>query len=591
VQSCGADTPLVAYFSSEFAVDERLPIYAGGLGVLAGDHLKSAAELGVPLVAVGLLYREGYFAQSLDEHGWQRESYPASDPADLPLAPTGAEVAVTLAGEEVRARVWRYDVGRIPLYLLDTDVEGNSPAGRAVTATLYGGDREQRLRQELVLGVGGVRALAALGTRPSVFHMNEGHAALLGLERLRVEVARGMSFDEALERVRASTVFTTHTPVPAGHDVFDLPLAERYLGSFAGALGVSWTELATLAAERADDPFFGMTPLALRTAEWVNGVSLVHGRVSRAMWRDLWPGRREEDVPIGHVTNGVHAGTWLSRPLAELLRSAGVRPEQPPAREGWEQARSLDGRALWQVHRSCKERLLEHVAGSTGAELDPEALTVGFARRFATYKRADLLFADEERLARLLGDRERPLQILVAGKAHPADDAGKVLLQRIVAFARDARANRRVAVLENYDLAVARLLVQGCDVWLNTPLRPLEASGTSGMKAGMNGVLNVSVLDGWWYEGFSPDLGWAIGGRDPHAEQHDDGRLLLELLEQEVLPRFHDRDPEGLPVSWVQMMRASIAELGARFNSNRMVSEYVEQLYLPAHRGALRAAA
>ena len=556
------DGLLVAYFCSEFAVDERLPIYAGGLGVLAGDHLKSASDLGVPLVGVGLFYRGGYFRQLVDEGGWQREDYSENDPAVLGLERMPVEVTVDLAGEEVRARVWRADVERVPLYLLDSEVEGNSPVGRAVTSTLYGGDREQRIRQEILLGVGGVRALAALGIEPTVFHMNEGHAALLTLERMRGLVQGGASVAEALERVRSSTVFTTHTPVPAGHDAFDQQLAERYLRVFAEELGLSWDELAALGREQEADPRFGMTPLALRTAGFANGVSLMHGRVSRGMWRSLWPGRAEDEVPITYVTNGVHPRTWLSPVLAQLL---GGR---------WETAQELDSAEVWLGHERGKEQLLRHVAAAADVQLDPRALTIGFARRFATYKRADLLFSDHERLGRLLADSDRPVQILLAGKAHPADAAGKRILQQILEFAGDPRAGGRVVFLQGYDLALARLLVQGCDVWLNTPVPPMEASGTSGMKAGMNGVLNVSVLDGWWYEGYSPELGWAIGEDKgvPHEES------LFRTLEQEVIPCFYaDRG------AWTEMMKASIAEIGARFNSDRMVAEYVENLYVPAH--------
>jgi starch phosphorylase len=550
---------LVAYFCSEFGVDERLPIYAGGLGVLAGDHLKSASDLRVPLVGVGLFYHGGYFRQTLNEAGWQIEAYPANDPESLGLSRMPVEVSIDLAGEEVRAQVWRADVGRVPLYLLDTDLERNSEAGRSVTATLYGGDSEQRIRQELVLGIGGVRALTALGVEPTVFHMNEGHAALLGVERMRKLTASGASFREALERVRSSTVFTTHTPVSAGHDVFDHDLARRYLSGYAEELGVPWETLAALGRDADSDRNFGMTPLALRTARWINGVSLMHGRVSRRMWQSLWPDRPEDDVPIGHITNGVHAPTWRAPELAEALTDE----------------------ELARVHARHKAQLLHHVAGAAGVELDPGALTIGFARRFATYKRADLLFSDEERLARLLGDAERPLQIVLAGKAHPADDAGKAVLRRILDFTRGPRAAGRAVFLEGYDLALARLLVQGCDVWLNTPLRPLEASGTSGMKAGLNGVLNVSVLDGWWYEGYSPEVGWAIGERDVETSDAD-AEHLFSLLENDVVPCFY-----GDRGRWVEMMKASIAEIGARFSSDRMVSEYVEKLYLPAHRSSV----
>ncbi len=583
----GGEDVLVAYFSSEFGVDESLPIYAGGLGVLAGDHLKSASQLGLPLVGVGLLYRQGYFRQGLDEDGWQQERYPENDPDRLPVilerrddgAPV--RVAVELAGEQVGAHVWRADVGRVRLYLLDCALEENSDAGRAVTATLYGGDREQRIRQEVVLGVGGTRALHALGLAPTVFHMNEGHAALLTLERIRVLVRAGLRFDEALRRVRASTAFTTHTPVPAGHDIFDPDLAHRYLAPLVAEAGVSWGELAALARSYDDDPLFGMTPLALRTSGFANGVSELHGDVSRKMWRGLWPDLGEAEAPIGHVTNGVHAPSWVSAPIAALLDAHGVAPAAAPAAQRWERAHSLDPGALWAAHADSKRALLA-AAERRGAVLDAEALTIGFARRFATYKRAGLLFSSPERLARLLFDPHRPVQILLAGKAHPADDAGKRLIQQVVRFARSAEAGGRVVFLEDYDLALARALVQGCDVWLNTPHRPLEASGTSGMKAGMNGVLNLSVLDGWWYEGYEPALGWAIGDGDPSNDadaDRCDGESLFGLLEQRVVPLFYEDRPR-----WIEMMRASIASVGAAFNTHRMVCQYAEGLYLPAHR-------
>jgi starch phosphorylase len=558
----GEEGFLVAYFSAEFGVDASLPVYSGGLGVLAGDHLKAASELGVPLVGVGLLYRNGYFRQSLDESGWQVERYPASDFERLPLTREACEVRLELAGEPVRVHVWRADVGRTPLYLLDTDVEGNSERARVITSVLYGGDRELRIRQELVLGIGGVRALRELGLEPSVFHMNEGHSAFLALERMRTLVEGGLSFEEALERVRASTVFTTHTPVPAGNEVFDPELVRRYLADAVAGTGLSWDEFASLALVPAYGSGFGMTPFALRTSAYANGVSELHGAVSRRMWAALWPGRPAEDAPIGHVTNGVHARTWRA-----------------PELDGDE----LPDEALWEAHRAGKRRLFERLPG-----LDPDALTIGFARRFATYKRAGLLFSDSERLARLLADDEQPLQIVLAGKAHPADDGGKALIQRLVRFSRDERAHGRVVFLEDYAMTLARALVQGVDVWLNTPRRPQEASGTSGMKAALNGVLNVSILDGWWAEGYARQSGWAIGGTyvDPHEAEQDahDASELYRLLEQAVVPMYYRRDDDGVPRDWVRMMKASIAELGPAFSAERMVREYVESMYLPAHR-------
>jgi starch phosphorylase len=495
----GEEDFLVAYFCMEFGVEESLPIYSGGLGVLAGDHLKSASDLGVPLVGVGLLYRDGYFRQRIDRSGRQAESPQPVDPEALGLT-RETTVSVELGDDTVEATVWRYDVGRVPLYLLDAP---------GLTDGLYAGDREHRLRQELLVGMGGVRALDALGLEPTVWHMNEGHCAFLTRERLQREDP---------ERVRATTVFTTHTPVPAGNEVFPEELVARYLGEEVLELGRSNGEEG-----------FGMTPFALRMSAHANGVSELHGEVAREMWAGI-------DTPIGHVTNGVHPATW-------------VAPEIEEADD------------LWEAHRLLKARLVER------AGLDPELLTIGLARRFATYKRAGLVFSDFERLLAL------PLQILVAGKAHPADEAGKDLMQEIVEL---STGSDRVVFLEDYDMGVARLLVQGCDVWLNTPRRPQEASGTSGMKAAMNGVLNLSVLDGWWSEGYSSEVGWAIGGTDDAADAEE----LYRLLEQEVLPAYEDR------ARWSAMMKASIEQLGPRFSMHRAVVEYVERYYLAAHRSA-----
>ena len=540
----GEEDFLVAYFCLEFGLDESLPIYSGGLGVLAGDHLKAAAELGVPLVGVGLLYREGYFRQRLDEAGRQAEDPQPVDPEALGLT-RETTVAVELAGDTVEAAVWRYDVGSVPLYLLDAP---------GLTDGLYAGDREHRIRQELLVGVGGVRALAALGLEPSVYHLNEGHSAFLGLERVRLLVERGLPPEQALERVRSSTVFTTHTPVPAGNEVFADELVLRYAGDLAARCGLDEGRLLELG--RSDGAAgFGLTPLALRLAGRANAVSELHEEVSREMWGAL-------GTPIGHVTNGVHPGTWISPELDELLRDAGVRPED----EQWDGAAALDPAAVRSVHEQHKHRLAER----TG--LDPGRLTIGLARRFATYKRAGLVFGDPERLLCL------PLQIVVAGKAHPADEGGKDLMQRLVALSREERCAGRVLFLEDYDMGVARLLVQGCDVWLNTPRRPQEASGTSGMKAAMNGVLNLSVLDGWWAEGYSPEVGWAIPGRDDEA----DAAELYRLLEEEVVPAYGDER------RWAGMMKAAIATLGPRFSMHRAVREYVDGYYLPAHRLARR---
>jgi glycogen phosphorylase len=485
----------------------------------------------------------------------------------------------------IRIGVWRAQVGQVSLYLLDTDVDGNPDWARTITDRLYGGDRRHRLRQELVLGLGGVRALRALGVEPTVFHMNEGHSAFFQLERLRELVEeQGLSRDNAMARLRASTVFTTHTPVPAGNEIFDPSLVEQNIAPLVARCGFSWDEFVALGRLGEDDDWFGMTPFALRTSSHANGVSALHGEVSRSMWQGLWPDRPVESVPIGSVTNGVHARTWISEELDALLGT-----EEDMGTPDFARAYDLDEAALWHVQRNARAALLDFMRsrGLPGS-FDPEALTVGFARRFATYKRADLIFSDPARLARLLADDERPLQIVLAGKAHPADEGGKALIQKVIAFARSPEANGRVVFLPDYEMTLARYLVQGVDVWLNTPRRPLEASGTSGMKAALNGVVNVSILDGWWVEGYSPETGFAIGGDwlDSNDEVQDaaDADALFAVLEQQVLPAYYERDERGLPPRWLGLMRTSIAQLGARFNTNRMLVEYVEGLYLPAHR-------
>jgi starch phosphorylase len=545
---------LVAYFSMEFGLHERLPIYSGGLGVLAGDHLKAAAELGVPLVGVGLLYRGGYFRQGIDAAGRQTEDYQPVDPEAVGVVREPVSISVELAGETIEAAVWSKQVGSVTLYLLEVDL---------LTDSLYGGDREHRIRQELLLGVGGVRALAALGIEPTVFHLNEGHSAFLQIERVRALVEQGVETEEALERVRASSVFTTHTPVSAGNEVFDEELVFQYVGPQAAEAGLDREALLDL-GRFGDKPGFGLTPLALRLSAYANGVSELHGAVAREMWEPLWPGR---ETPIGHVTNGVHLGTWLDPGLTELLRAAGVRPEAPPGDANWDAAGHVDSEALWQVHAAAKARLAER------AGIDRDALTIGFARRFATYKRAGLLFSDLERVLAL------PVQVVVAGKAHPADDPGKDVMQGIVELARDPRVAGRIVFLENYDIGLARTLVRGCDVWLNTPTRPLEASGTSGMKAAVNGVLNLSVLDGWWAEAYAPELGWAIEGASDDADREQ----LYRLLEEEVVPLYTERREE-----WVEMMKASIARLAPHFSMHRAVIEYAERYYLPAHAATRR---
>lgn len=612
---------LAAYFSCEFGIDEGLPIYSGGLGVLSGDHLKSASDLGIPLVGVGLLYSKGYFRQVLTQDGWQQETYPDNDwfnmPVTLVRGPDGAPVTVDLdlAGEPVKVRIWRVQVGRTPLYLLDTNVKTNSPAAREITGTLYGGDREMRIRQEIVLGVGGVRALKAMGLSPTVYHMNEGHSAFLALERIRALMEeRGLSFAEAGEQVYASTVFTTHTPVPAGNELFDAELVRKYFQPTAQQLGLAWEKFLRLGqAPGEKSQTFGLTVLALKTAAFLNGVSRLHGETSRKMWKGLWPGLPEPEVPIGSVTNGIHTRSWLSHEMSELFqRYMGPRfLEKPADHSVWERIDAIPAAELWSRHEIRRERLvffarkrlraqlMRQGAGPAAVRaaeetLSPEALTIGFSRRFATYKRASLLLRQEERLIRLLTDPERPVQIIFAGKAHPQDAPAKEIIKKVIHFASDPRIRHRMVFLEDYDINVARYLVQGVDVWLNTPRRPLEASGTSGMKAAANGALNVSVLDGWWCEGYAPEAGWAIGSGEVYDDPEEQDRVecdaLFRLLEEEIVPLFYDRDRSGLPRAWIAMMKSSMRRLGAAFNTHRMVQEYLETLYLPAHRAGRRLA-
>lgn len=606
---------LTAYFSTEYGLDEGLPIYSGGLGVLSGDHLKSASDLGLPLVGVGLLYQKGYFRQVLNVDGWQQELYPDNDWYNMPVhIETGADgkpltIELDLAGERVLARVWRVQVGRTPLILLDTNVDGNSDHSRQITSTLYGGDREMRIRQEVVLGVGGVRALHALGMEPTVYHMNEGHSAFLALERIRTLMKDfKVSYGAAREFVAATNVFTTHTPVPAGNETFDPALVLKYMQNIAGEIGLSPQDFLALGQDGPQSArSFGMTVMALRTAAFANGVSRLHGEVARTMWKDLWPGLPEAEVPITSITNGIHARSWVSHDMAELyLRYLGPRfIENPGDSSVWERIESIPASELWRIHQIRKERLVFFVRRRLASQLrrqgvgpaslrtaeevlDPQALTIGFSRRFATYKRAGLLFRQPERLVRLLTDSHRPVQILFAGKAHPQDIPAKEIIKSVVGYARDSRLRSRLVFLEDYDINVARYLVQGVDVWLNTPRRPQEASGTSGMKAAANGALNCSVLDGWWVEGHDVDTGWAIGDAEVYADAEEQDRIeceaLYHLLENEIVPLFWDRDRSGMPRQWLTMMKASIRKLGAVFNTHRMVREYAERAYLPAHR-------
>jgi starch phosphorylase len=605
--------PLVAYFSAEFGVTECLSIFAGGLGVLAGDHLKSASDLGVPLIGIGLLYQQGYFRQYLNEAGWQQEAYEENDFHNLPVTlqrgPDGAPLTVQVPhpGRQIVAQVWRADVGRVPLYLLDTNISANRPEDRDVTDQLYGGDREMRIRQEMVLGIGGYRALEALGLEPTVYHMNEGHSAFLALEHIRCLMeSHGLSFAEAREAASAGLVFTTHTPVAAGHDYFSPDLMERYFADFIRAMGLSRRDFLALGRQDPgnDDEPFCMTILALRLAAYGNGVSRLHGQVSRRMWQGLWPGVPESEIPITHVTNGVHFQSWISRDMKELYeRYLGPRWREDVAdQEVWQQAEHIAAEELWRTHERRRERLVafgrRHLRaqlkkrGASETELrvadevlDPEALTIGFARRFATYKRATLILRDPERLARILNHPGRPVQIIFAGKAHPQDNPGKDLIRQIVDLASEEPFRRRLVFLEDYGMTVTRYLVQGADVWLNTPLRPREASGTSGMKAAANGVLNLSILDGWWDEAYQPEVGWAIGRKETYEDRdyqdQVEAEALYGLLEQDVVPAFYDRGADGLPRRWIHRMKADIKSLCHFFNTHRMVGAYTERFYLP----------
>lgn len=611
------DELLVAYFCAEFGLTEALPIYSGGLGVLAGDTLKSASAVGLPLVAVGLAYQEGYFHQYLNADGWQQEAPFDNDFATLPMRRarhedgSAAVVEVRIEGRRVKVRVWEVTVGPTRLLLLDTNHPENTDEDRAITYRLYGGGSEYRCKQEIVLGIGGFYALRAMGVRPTVYHMNEGHSAFMGLARARDMVqAHGLDFAAAREACAASNVFTTHTPVPAGFDIFTAEQLDRFLPHMHDDLGISRRELLALGAHEHDADLargFNMAYLALRLSGWVNGVSQLHARVSRAMWERLWPGYDPSEVPIAGVTNGIHVRTWLDPDMGELLeRYLGDAVQHAPATEvRWEAVESIPDNELWRAHERARERLVSfvraramrqarrlglppHEIEAASEVLDPRALTIGFARRFATYKRATLLLRQRDRIRALLTDESRPVQFIFAGKAHPQDHPAKELIQEIVRFSREAGLRRRVVFLEEYDMGVARHLVQGVDVWLNNPRRPKEASGTSGMKVVPNGGLNLSVLDGWWAEAYDGRNGWAIGAGEMYAdiEQGDEieSRILLNLLEAQVVTEFYTRAADGLPRRWIQRMKHSMAGLSAQFSSDRMVLDYTRRLFLPASR-------
>ncbi len=620
----GDQPMLAAYFSAEFGLTECFQIYSGGLGVLAGDHLKSASELALPLVGVGLLYRCGYFHQYLNSDGWQQETYPDLDLPNQPVhrvidPETNQQyrVKVELPGRELTIGVWRVHVGRTPLYLLDTNYPENHKDDRDITRNLYGGDVETRIKQEIVLGIGGMRALTKMGVKPTVFHMNEGHSAFLAIERIRtLRQQHGVTFEEALQAAAAAQVFTTHTPVPAGIDRFSPEIMERYFRPYLHELGVDLNTLLAVGRENPADQaeFFSMAVLALRTARHCNGVSRLHGRVSRNMWRSLWPRVPDNEIPITHVTNGVHARSWIKSDLIDLFdRYLPSSWQQDPSDHSvWRAVRDIPDEELWHVRQRARERMIvwcrrkireqlkrrgaaQDEADGAAAALDPSILTIGFARRFATYKRATLLLRNLDRLRALLGNEDRPLQILIAGKSHPADGPGKEFIRELVRFAKHDHHAERVVFLEDYDMDVARRLVQGCDIWLNTPRRGMEASGTSGMKAALNGGIHVSVLDGWWDEAYDPSIGWAIGRgeiyEDAEAQDEVESRALYDIFERQIIPEFYDRDASGLPRHWIRRIKQCLANLAPQFNSNRMVMEYAERLYYESHVASARLSA
>jgi starch phosphorylase len=610
----GSHKDVVAYFSMEYGIDTSLPIYSGGLGILSGDHMKTSSDMGLPLVGIGLLYRQGFFKQQLNADGFQQESYPENDWYNMPVERKvdkegrPLKISVDLAGRQATAQIWEVKIGRSSLYLLDTNIKENSIDIRNVTASLYGGDKELRIQQEILLGIGGIRALRALGINPGATHMNEGHSAFLVLERIREIMAeKGFSFEEAKEAVWPTNIFTTHTPVPAGNERFDIATIEKYLRSWPQVLGISWKDFLAMGRINPNDDkeTFCMTVLALKMAAFANGVAKLHGVVSREMWQGLWPSLPLNEIPIAHVTNGVHPRTWVSSGMIELLdRYFGPQFEMKPTNlDIWDRMDRISDEELWRTHERRRERMVAFVRERireqykrTGAverrirqaedALSPYALTLCFARRFATYKRGNLLLRDPERLLRLVRDNDRPVQLIFAGKAHPHDMPGKELIREIIHFAERYDVTSRIVFVENYEISVAKYLTSGGDVWLNTPRRPMEASGTSGMKAAMNGVLNCSIMDGWWDEAYQPEVGWAIG----HGEQYQDERLqddieskaLYDLLERDIIPLFYQRGHDGLPREWIKMMKDCMKQIGKSMSSHRMLMDYSNQFYFPA---------
>ncbi len=604
----------IAYFSMEYGLNEGLPLYSGGLGVLSADHLKSASDLGIPLVGIGLLYQKGYFHQYLSKDGWQQENYPENDFYNMPIKQEcdadGKPITITveILQRTVHVAIWCAQVGRVPLYLLDTNLAENSPEDQDITDSLYGGEEEMRIKQEIVLGIGGLRALERLGLRPDICHMNEGHSAFMALERVRLLMQEsGLSFKEAQEANRNSTVFTSHTPVPAGIDEFELGLIDRYIGNYYGALQISQEEFHRLGGigRPHSNGKFNMAIFAIEMSSASNGVSKLHGEVARRMWQHLWPDIPENEVPIGHVTNGVHLPTWISEDMAELFqRYLGPRWNNIASEDSvWDRIQQIPDEELWRTHERRRERLVAFARGRLRRQLenadarpediakadevlDPQALTIGFARRFASYKRAKLIFQDLDRLKAILKNKERPVQFIFAGKAHPRDNIGKGIIRDIVNIIRDENFHSSIVFIEDYDMEVAASMVRGVDVWLNTPIRPREASGTSGMKASLNGALNLSILDGWWDEAYKNTVGWAIGRGEefPDPEEQDlyEVESLYSILEQEIVPLFYERSSNNLPRKWIAMMKSSIQILSPFFNTNRMVRDYFEKYYLPA---------
>jgi starch phosphorylase len=619
-QQKGFENALIAYFSAEFGIHESIPMYSGGLGVLAGELLKSSSELGIPLIGVGLFYRLGYFHQYLNLDGWQQESFPVIDFYNMPAQRVMDEkgepliISVDLPGRAVYAQVWNVIVGKVMVYLLDTNIDRNREDDRAITDELYGGDMEMRIKQEIILGIGGMRALALMGKNPTVFHMNEGHAAFLALERIRMVMEEnGLTFREAHEFVTASNVFTTHTPVPAGNDRFTPEMIDEYFGGYYTKLGLDREQFLALGRENPEDKkeSFCMTVLAMKTAAGCNGVSRLHGKVSRGMWNRVWPSLPVHEVPIDHITNGVQTLSWTSDEMMRLFnRYLGPRWIDNPADNSiWLNVDNIPDSELWRCRERLRERLVSFArrklrdqllargvspkeAEKANSVLDPDVLTIGFARRFATYKRGTLVLRNVEKLAQLLHDKERPMQIIFSGKAHPRDNMGKELIRQIIHLCGNERFRRKVVFIEDYDLNIARYLVQGVDVWLNTPIRPKEASGTSGMKVVPNGGINISVLDGWWDEAYNSDNGWAIGNGEEYndlAYQDEvESLFLYNILENEVKPAFYNRGLDGLPNEWVSRMKESMKSITAIYNTNRMVKDYTEKFYKSAHRFCIK---